>query len=38
MAVSNQPACPHVLGSSNLSTGAKVMNIAYGIGVEAEAL
>ncbi|KAF1967949.1 hypothetical protein BU23DRAFT_279957 [Bimuria novae-zelandiae CBS 107.79] len=32
LAVSNQPACPHMLGAMNPLTGLDVMNVQYGTG------
>lgn len=37
LSVSNQPKCPHTLGSMNTDTGLKVTNIAYGTGKEVTA-
>ncbi|KAF2272341.1 uncharacterized protein EI97DRAFT_211530 [Westerdykella ornata] len=34
LAVSNQPSCPHLLGSTNRLSGLPVTDIAYGTGVE----
>lgn len=38
LSVSNQPSCPHTLGSQNPDTGMSVTNIAYGTGKAETAL
>lgn len=38
LAVSNQPACPHILGAQNPLSGLPVTNIDYGTGAESAAL